>query len=66
MITAEKIKEAINLLPEKEYIILRKWFSETDWIKWDRKIKQDAEEGKLDFLVKEALNEKNKGSLRNL
>ena len=38
-ITAEKIKESINLLPENEYIKLRKWFSEKDWKKWDSKIK---------------------------
>ena len=66
MFTAEKIKEAINSLPEKEYVRLRKWFSEKDWKKWDKKIKQDSEAGKLDFLIEEALNEKNKGTLRNL
>jgi len=66
MFTAEKIKKAINSLPEKEYVRLRKWFSEKDWKKWDRKIKQDSEAGKLDFLIEEALNEKNKGTLRNL
>ncbi len=41
MVTAEKIKEAIDSLPEKEYIILRKWFSENDWKKWDKKIEQE-------------------------
>ncbi len=66
MVTAEKIIEAINSLPEREYIRLRKWFSENDWKKWDKKIEQDSKEGKLDFLIKEALNEKNKKPLRNL
>ncbi len=32
---------------------------EKDWKKWDKKIK-------LDFLIKEAKNEKNKGTLRKL
>ncbi len=66
MITAEKIKEAITSLPEKEYIKLRQWFSENDWKKWDNKIQQDSEEGKLDFLIEEAMREKSKGTLRNL
>jgi len=66
MITAEKIKESINLLPENEYIKLRKWFSEKDWKKWDNEIKQDSEAGKLDFLIDEALSEKKNGTLRNL
>jgi hypothetical protein len=66
MLTAEKIKQAITSLPEKEYINLRKWFSENDWKKWDKEIKQDSEEGKLDFLIEEAMGEKNRGTLRNL
>ncbi|MBF0468457.1 MAG: hypothetical protein HQK61_06175 [Desulfamplus sp.] len=66
MVTAEKIKKDINALPEKEYIRLRKWFSENDWEKWDKKIKQDSEEGKLDFLIEEARGEKHKEILRNL
>lgn len=66
MLTAKEIKKSIDLLPEKEYIRLRKWFSERDWNEWDKKIEQDSEEGKLDFLIQEALSEKNKGTLRNL
>ncbi len=58
MLTVEQIKEAIVSLPEKEYIILRKWFSEKDWEKWDEQIKEDSKAGQLDFLIKEALNEK--------
>ncbi len=62
----EEIKEAIAALPEKEYILLRKWFSERDWQKWDLQIKKDYESGKLDFLIKEALEAKAKGKLREL
>ncbi len=66
MVSAQKIKKAIKELPEKEYISLRKWFSETDWKKWDKKIKQDSEKGKLDFLIEEALEEKRKGNLKEI
>ncbi len=66
MSKVEEIKEAIAALPEKEYILLRKWFSERDWQKWDLQIKKDYESGKLDFLIKEALEAKAKGKLREL
>uniref|UniRef100_UPI004055B2B4 hypothetical protein n=1 Tax=Candidatus Electronema sp. TaxID=2698783 RepID=UPI004055B2B4 len=57
MLTAEEIKKSITQLPEREYRKLRKW-SERDWKEWDKKIEQDAQDGKLDFLVEEALNTK--------
>ncbi len=66
MITAEKIQDAIEQLPEREYLKLVKWFSEKDWEKWDRQIEKDSAEGKLDFLIQEALDEKKKGRLRAL
>lgn len=66
MFTAEEIKTAMDSLPEKEYVTLRNWFSEKDWKKWDKQIKKDSEEGKLDFLIEEALAEKRKGNLRRL
>lgn len=66
MLTVEEIRTAIDSLPEKEYIILRNWFSEKDWEKWDKKIEKDSERGKMDFLIEEALEEKIKGNLREL
>jgi hypothetical protein len=66
MSKVEQIQAAIEALSEDEYARLRKWFSERDWKKWDRQIERDAESGKLDFLVKEALEEKAKGTLRYL
>lgn len=58
------IKAAIEALPEDDYAQLRQWFSEKDWQQWDRQIKADSESGELDFLVKEALDEKADGELR--
>ncbi len=66
MLTVEEIKTAIDSLPEKEYVSLRSWFSEKDWEKWDREIVKDSEAGKLDFLIQEALYEKNRETLRDL
>ena len=62
----DKIKEAIEALPEEEYVQLRQWFSEKDWEKWDRQIETDSESGQLDFLIREALDEKAKGKLKEL
>ncbi len=66
MQTVEEIKTAINMLPSEKYTQLRNWFSEKDWKKWDHKINDDSQAGKLDFLISEALNERKKGSLRKL
>ena len=62
----EKIQQEILALPEAEYKQLRQWFSELDWEKWDREIEADSKEGKLDFLIAEALEEKKKGILKDL
>ena len=66
METVEDIEIAIEHLPEKEYVHLREWFSERDWVKWDKQIEADSKSGKLDFLIKEALDEKAKGNLKEL
>lgn len=66
MSTVKEIEKAIELLPEEEYIQLRQWFSEKDWVKWDQQIEADSKSGKLDFLVHEALEAKSKNKLRSL
>ena len=62
----QEIEAAIESLSEEEYVRFRRWFSERDWKKWDRQIETDSESGKLDFLIKEVLDEKKKGNLRKL
>ena len=54
MITIEKIKEAVDHLPELDYIKFRKWFTERDWKKWDKQIEHDSHSGALSFLISEA------------
>jgi hypothetical protein len=62
----ENIQAAIESLSEEEYSRLREWFVEKDWEQWDQEIEVDSQSGKLDFLVKEALQEKSKGRLTDL
>ena len=66
MAKVDEIKKAIEILPEEEFIKLRKWIAEKDWQKWDRKIIKDSNAGKLDFLIKEVTDEKEKGKLKDL
>lgn len=66
MSTVEEIKSAISALSEEDYIHLRKWFSEKDCEQWDEEIERDSSSGKLDFLMEEAVAEKNQGRLRKL
>ncbi len=60
MSKVDELEKAIDALPEEEYIQLRQWFSEKDWLKWDQQIKADSKSGKLNFLLQEALEAKSK------
>jgi len=66
MVQVAEIKKEIGELPEQEYINLRQWFAKKDWEIWDKQIKEDSNSGKLDFLAKEALQEKNNDNLKAL
>jgi len=66
MTKVQEIQTAIESLPREEYVRLRQWFLERDWDQWDKQIEADSEVGKLDFLIKEALDEKARGLLREL
>ena len=66
MLNVEEILSSIESLPKEEFAKLRKWFCERDWEKWDREIEEDSKSGKLDYLIKEALSEKEDGKLKEL
>lgn len=61
-----EIQQAILVLPEAEFAQLRKWLSDLDWERWDRQIEADAHDGRLDFLIAEALEAKEDGTLQEL
>lgn len=66
MSKVEEIQAAIETLSEEEYVRFREWFTEKDWKKWDKQIERDSKLGKLDFLIKEAFDEKAKGKLKEI
>jgi len=66
MLKIEEIEATIESLSEDEYTRLREWFYEMDWRKWDRQIEVDSASGKLDFLLREAIDEKANGNFKEL
>jgi hypothetical protein len=66
MSKVDELKTEIERLPKEEFSELVRWLSEKDWERWDKEIEADSEAGKLDFLIREALDAKAKGTLNNL
>ena len=66
MTRIEELESAINALSADQYSMLRDWFWERDWAKWDREIEADAASGKLNSLFQEAQDAKANGTLRPL
>jgi len=62
----EEILSSIESLPKEEFGRLRDWFYERDWERWDRQIEEDSGSEKLDSLVKEALDGKSGGRLKEV
>ncbi len=63
MSKVDEIKNAIEALPQKDYTQLRQWFTERDWQNWDMQIETASDAGELDFLIKEALDERDSRTL---
>ena len=66
MSSIEDIQQAILNLSQSDYIQLRRWLSELDWEEWDQEIEADSADGKLDFLIAEATEAKQRGTLETL
>ncbi len=62
----DALKAEIESLPSEEVAEIFRWLSEKDWEAWDKEIAADSEAGKLDFLTREAREDKGKGTLRDL
>ncbi len=62
----DELKAEIERLPGEEFAELFRWLSQKDWERWDKEIEADSQTGRLDFLVREAQEEKAKGTLKDL
>lgn len=66
MTTVLEIERAIEQLPSDQFSRIHDWIVEKDWKTWDAQIERDSAEGKLDFLVEEALRDTESGDTRPL
>ena len=61
MTRLEEIEKAVAGLEPEELAKFRRWFEELDARLWDEQIKQDAEQGKLENLARQALDDHKQG-----
>jgi len=62
----DELKAEIERLPSEEVAEIFRWLSEKEWERWDKEIEADSQAGRLDFLVRQAQEEKAKGNLKDL
>jgi hypothetical protein len=62
----DELKAEIEGLSGKEFDELFRWLSEKGWERWDKAIEAESQGGRLDFLVREARQQKAKGTLKDL
>ena len=66
MTNIAKIQEEILALSKTDYQQLKQWLDELEWGEWDRQIEEDSNAGRLDFLIAEAREAEEKGTLKKL
>jgi hypothetical protein len=62
----DELKAEIERLSSEDFTEIVRWLSEKDRESWDREIEADSQRGRLDFLVREAQEEKAKANLKDL
>jgi hypothetical protein len=62
----DALKAATENRSNEELTGIFRWVSEKDWERWDQEIAADSDAGRLDFLEREAFDEKAKGTLGDL
>jgi hypothetical protein len=66
MSTLEDIEKAVTELPADEFAKFRVWFEEFEAARFDQRIEQDANAGRLDGLAEQALADFRAGRTREL
>jgi hypothetical protein len=64
--TVTEIEKAIAQLSPQDYSLLREWIEEFDAQEWDEQFERDAQAGRLDKIVEQALNDYRAGKAREL
>ena len=66
MSKVDQLKAEIESLPNEEFSELCRWLTERDWDRWDKEIEADSGAGRVDFLLRDAREQKAKGTLKDL
>jgi hypothetical protein len=66
MANVQLIEDQIQHLDSQSFAAFRSWFIEYEHTRWDRQLVTDSAEGKLDFLIDEALAEHRAGKTKPL
>ncbi len=66
MSQVEMIEQRVKQLSPGELSAFRSWFIEFDAAEWDRQIEIDSEAGKLDRLMRSALEEHKSGKAKRI
>jgi hypothetical protein len=61
MSIVEELEAAVQRLSPEDRAAFRAWFAEFDAQEWDRQLEADAAAGRLDWLVAEALVDRQAG-----
>ena len=62
----ERIEQDVQALSPDELAEFRAWFLEYDWAAWDRQLKRDVQNAKLDDLAAKALRDHAAGKTTSL
>jgi hypothetical protein len=66
MTTVLEIEEAVAQLPGPDLSKFRAWFNDFDAKAWDQEFEEDVQNGKLDRLAEQALEDRNQGRCTDL
>ncbi len=66
MMQVEQLQTEIERLSSQDFLRLRQWFAEKDWEQWDQQLEADTVSGKLNFLLDEAKDAKQEGTVKEL
>ena len=61
MSTVEELEAAVRRLSPEDRAAFRAWYAKFDADEWDRQLEADVEAGRLDWLIAEALDDRQAG-----
>ncbi len=66
MMTVADIQQAVQSLPEEEYVVFSSWFDRYEEERWDRQLEQDQKSGPLRSLMEQARSDFEAGKCSHL